>query len=337
VLWILCQYAQAQSYADIIKQKLTEAEDYLTVNPAQTLTLLDAIGPVKQPVDAALTWHLLAMRAAVPTGQLDRIPPSLDAIFSHQQHPLFLQQLTTIHSAAGIWFRRNLYLQEAKASLQCAEKHAGNNKQRMTLLNSMGLLNRELGDNDSAKALFTRALMLAGEINHTRVIAMVENNLGLLALDNSDYSAAEPHFRASLMHYQAVSQRSGQISAGLNLMLIFLLQNDLEQYQRLSTPTTTLTTSFPNQAKQALLLWLQARFQQLLGTQPTDSDKALLHEAFSRLEDIKTKQLIKRQLAPALQINVTIAVATEQESFSSPWVNQVKRCNWPVNTPGAAN
>ena len=326
-----CSPTRAQDNAATIRKQLNEAEDYLTVNPALSLALLDAVGPLQQPLELSLRWHLLLMRAAVPTGQIERILPALDVVFQHKQHPEFQRQLTSIASAAGIWLRLNNYLPQSRISLQCAQKYASRMKQRITLLNSIGLLNRQLGDHAGALDMFNQALTLAKHSNNTKVMAMVENNLGLLALDHDDYAAAAPHFRHSLMHYQVISQRSGQISAALNLMLVSLLQNDTEQYQRLYGPTAALTANFPNQSKQALLYWLQWFAKQQQATPSEDEKKQLLH-AFAQQDDRTIMRLMQQQLA-AFDLKVTLPAKSPARVFDRPWFNDLKTCNWPQLSP----
>ena len=340
LLMLVCCFSSLFIAATELQTKMNEAEDYLTVNPAHSLSLLDAIGPITAPAEDALRWHILSMRAAVPTNQLERILTSLDVIFNYQQHPAFAQYLTSISSAAAIWLRRNDYLQDARLSLNCAQKYASDTRQNITLMNSMGLVNRQLDDYEQARQHFNQALSLATATEQTKVMAMVENNLGLLALDEGDLTQAVAHLRLALTHYQTLSQRSGQISAGLNLLLAFILQQDLQNFQRLYTPTANLTLAFPNEAKQALLLWLQLRQQQLLGQAISADDIKALQLAYTQLEDSKTQQLIYTQLAPALQVKLKAPVVVLRQGFSRPWFALIKQCNWPLvqtQLPATAN
>lgn len=325
---LLPQPVQAQSYADFVRKQLAEAEDYLTVNPAHSLRILDALGAIQQPEDMAIEWHLLVLRATLPTNNLDRMLSTLELLYNHQQHPLFLRNITTITSATGIWLRRNLYVADAKVSLECAIKYAQNKKQRLTLQNSMGLISRELGDYAEAKNQFQSALTLAEDRGNTKVVAMLQNNLGLLAMEKGLYEQAETYFRTSLMHYQSISQRSGQISAALNLMLMFLLQGDTEQYQRLHGPTATLTTNFPNKAKHALLLWLSSYFEVLsLGATTTKQEE--LRQAFYNLETPKLQSFFRQHLAPAFDLKLPQPSTELKTNFYRPWFNKVKNCDWP--------
>lgn len=330
VVILLPALVKAQSYIEFISRQLAEAEDYLAVNPARSLELLDAIGPLQQPEELSIRWHLLVMRSALPTNQLDKMQLSLQQIFSYQQHPLFVDNLASINSAAGIWLRRNRYVADAKTSLQCAMKYAKNTAQRLTLLNSMGLVSRELDDYATASSQFHQARTLASAAGNTRVLAMVENNLGLLAMEQTNYAEAALRLRSALTHYQSLNLRSGQISSALNLMLVFLLQGDIEQFQRLLGPTSTMTQHFPNQAKHALLVWLHAYFQHLAPAQEVMVSQAELQAAFTQLDSPQQQRLIQQKFAVALNVPVELPATTLKTQFNQPWFSAIKNCSWPA-------
>tara|TARA_R110002126_G_scaffold98045_39_gene228253 strand:+ start:7094 stop:8149 length:1056 start_codon:yes stop_codon:yes gene_type:complete len=319
------------SVADAVAT-LDEAEDYLTVNPAHTIVLLDSIkDQTKEPLDLFIRHNVLLLRASVPTNQLDRLIQALDAIFEHNEHPYFQQQLTAITSALGIWLRRNNYLHDAQSSLACSYKYATTDRQRLTLTNSKALLAWQLDETDKARTLFNQTQVLARQSEQLNVLAMAENNLGLLAFDEGNIQLAEAHFRAALSQYQALSLRAGQISAGINLLFIFLLQEDITNFQRLYEPTARLTSSFPNQAKQSLLFWLDIRFRQLQGHAIAENTRLELGEIVANMEDLKVKLLIKRHLASKLEVIVELPEPAERQVFERPWFSKVIRCDWPLS------
>lgn len=64
--------------------KLNEAEDYLVVNPAQSIIILENLKELDTaPAALFIRWHLLYARTAVPTSHYDRLYKSIDA---HQQY-----------------------------------------------------------------------------------------------------------------------------------------------------------------------------------------------------------------------------------------------------------
>ncbi len=332
---ILCSWA----YASGFESKLDEAESYLTVNPARTLTLLENMpSPPQLAPDDFIRGHILLLRAAVPTNQMDTLIQSLDALFPHHQHPYFQQHLTAITSALGIWLRRNSYLHDAQLSLECTYKYTSTDTQRINLTNSLALVARQLNDNEKARNLLHKARLSAEQSGQINVQAMVENNLGLLALDEDNVKDAEPYLRASLAGYQSISQRAGQISAGINLLFYFLIQEELHNFQRLYSPTANLTSHFPNQAKQALLFWLETRYQQMTGQQITEQTRQKLYETYHELEDDKVSILVHRYLATHLGVQVKLPEPVPRKAFDRSWFSLVKQCNWPLsNHPDGTN
>ncbi|OHU94532.1 tetratricopeptide repeat protein [Pseudoalteromonas byunsanensis] len=308
---------------------MNEAEDYLLVNPAQSIVLLENMGkPEELPEHLFIRWHIIAMRASVPTNQMSRLIDSLKAVFSARQSPHFRSQITTILSALGIWLRREQYYSDAQTSLDCSYKYAQNDRQRLTLTNSLALVAREQGNHSKARALYARSRILAEQLQQTPVLAMIENNLGALALDEGKVDEAERLFRQALNDYQEVDKRSGKISAGINLLLVFLIKEQTMNYQRLIGPTSRLTSIFPNQSKQALLSWLQARFEQLQGSSPDDKLKLSLTVAYEELESDTVRAWVHKYLAPKLEVEVTRPLLPVKKSFDEEWFKAVKVCDW---------
>ncbi|NUZ10296.1 tetratricopeptide repeat protein [Pseudoalteromonas sp. McH1-7] len=330
ILWLICMIKAALADDSTqFAQKLDEAKDYLTVNPAHSLVILDSLeGLSTAPVDLYIQWHLLNARASVPTNQQDRLYDSINAVFAHSHTVTFKANLPTVLSALGIWLRHQEYLQDAEMSLECAYKYAKNDRQRLSLMNSIALLARNQNRYQKARNIYHKARQLAIELKQTPILAMLESNLGSLALDQGKVPEAEQYFRSALLGYQAIDKRAGQISAGINLMFVFLIQKHIVNYERLQGPTSTLTNAFPNVAKQAWLQWLEARYHQLEGEIISQATRDELQVAYTQLESDKVKILVHRYLAKELSVDIIAPQPITEKSFSSSWFAKVKRCQW---------
>lgn len=313
-----------------ITAQLDEAEAYLIVNSAQSLKVLQDLQiSAEYAPELHLRRAMLMSRATVATNQLDLLLQVLDEAFNYSDAPAFKSYIPAFASALGIWLRRNQYLVDAQTSLNCAIKYADTERQRLTLTNSMALIARQLEKYEEARQLFMQVSGEALKHDQPHLLAVAENNLGLIALDEGKLDQAEGHFRAALRQYQLLDHRAGKISAGLNLMFYFLLQNELQNYERIAKPTETLTNHFPNTAKQEQLLWLQYRYAQLKGGIITIEQQARLKEGFSRLEDAKAQQLIARYLATEMTVDVQYLIKeVPNNRFESKWFNQLRDCNW---------
>jgi len=214
VLGWLVLFGSTQAMANdftSFEAKLNEAEDYLVVNPAQSIIILENLKELNTaPVALFIRWHLLYARTAVPTSHYDRLYKSIDAIFQHHQADYFKQKLTTIMSALGIWLRHAEYLSDAQISFKCAYKYAHNDRQRLTLTNSMALVARSQNDFAKARALYLNNLDLTTQLKLPNITALIKSNLGYLALDEGNVTDAERYFRSALSLNQNIDKRAGQ-------------------------------------------------------------------------------------------------------------------------------
>ncbi|MCC5853118.1 MAG: tetratricopeptide repeat protein [Alkalimonas sp.] len=309
---------------------LSEAEDFLRVQPARTLALLDSITLASEAPEIRLHWHILNLRASVQTNQLDRTMHSLEQLFQDSSSPHFIAQLTTINSALGIWLRRHDYLVEAQDSYRCALKFATTDQQRITLLNSKALVARQLDEPEVSRQQLKQARELARQHDLLNVEAMVENNLGLLAMDATEHSLAEQKFRRALALYQSIDHRAGQISAGINLLFVFLVEGNTTGFERLYPPTERLTDHFTNHSKQALLRWLHSSYRQRQGELISAKEKEQLAEQFNELEDSKVKALVAYHLALPMSLALNASI-TPRSPFDRSWFQEVVACNWPAH------
>ncbi|KZN52113.1 tetratricopeptide repeat protein [Pseudoalteromonas luteoviolacea] len=327
--FILVGLLSSSVVAAPLDEIIKEAEDYLRVEPSRSLKLLNAIPHVHSLTDIQqLRWHIAAMRASVPTGDMTQLIDSLEVIFHHQKHPYFIDKLVSITSATGIWLRKNHYINDAQASLECSYKHAINDRQKLTITNSLALLARQLDELEKAKSLYVKAKRLARIADRKNLLAIIENNQGMIALEEGNIGQAEQHFRIALAGYQNIDKRSGQISAGINLLFVFAVQQQWVNFQRLYSPTETLAQAFPNKAKQALLLWLNTRFKHMHGEPLSREEKAQLISAYNQLDDDRIRALVLLHLTSGMDISVPVIEKPKIKRFNRPWFEKVKRCEW---------
>ncbi|KZN47248.1 tetratricopeptide repeat protein [Pseudoalteromonas luteoviolacea] len=325
LLGLICNSATATT----IDEKIKEAEDYLRIDPSRSLTILNAIPHIHAMTNAQqVRWHIAAMRAAVPTGNNKLLIDSLEVVFHHHKHPYFIDKLVSITSGAGIWLRKHDYLQDAQLSFECSYKHAINERQRLTLTNSLALLARQLNDLEKAKALYVKAKKMARLADRKNLLAIIENNQGMIALEEGNITLAEQHFRAALAGYQNVDKRSGQISAGVNLLFVFVIQQQWINFQRLYRPTEILAQAFPNTAKQSLLLWLNTRFRHMQGDPLSEQENKMLLSAYDQLDDERVRALVTQHLAGAMDVELPKRITSKPVRFNRPWFEKVKQCDW---------
>ncbi|CCQ11892.1 TPR domain protein [Pseudoalteromonas luteoviolacea B = ATCC 29581] len=325
---INCLQANSKT-SEPLDEVLSQAESYLVVSPTRTLETLNSIKHFETlSLSHKMQWHLLALKAYVPTYQLNKMPTSLDFLFKNQESDFFKKQTVSILSASGIWLRRSGLLDESKAALECAVKLTDEPKKQLTLKNSLALVARQLNEYEKARALYKEMLDELKDTDNHNLIAIVHNNLGSIDLETSNIENAEHHFRLSLVHYQQIDKRSGIISSSLNLLFTFIIEGITLNFERLIEPTKNMTNAFPSDAKKALLFWLEARYDQLKGKLMTPALEYQLLLAFDQLEDDKMRELVAMHLAKPLRVKVSQPKNTPTISLSITWIDDVRQCKW---------
>ncbi|MCF2909407.1 tetratricopeptide repeat protein [Pseudoalteromonas sp. DL2-H2.2] len=317
-----------RSPADILR----EAEDYIIVEPSHSyrllrqITSIEALSPSQQ-----VRWHLIKVRSSIATNNLNNIESELEALIQLQEQAYFKKHLASMLSAMGIALRRLGYLAEAKTLYTCALTLKLSDKKRMALLINLAVLSRHMDDYSLARQSYQSARDIALRLHHERALANVNNNLGTLALDEGKIKLAETYYRDALVGYQSSDKRSGNITAGTNLLFVFAIQGHTLNFQRLISPISALVDAYPDKSKKALLLWLVSANDANLGKAlPQDTRENLL-SAFEQLESEKLQQLVKRYLAPKVKLEVIPAKRPERVKKKLPaWFKARSFCTEPA-------
>ncbi|TMP35984.1 hypothetical protein CWB98_14630 [Pseudoalteromonas rubra] len=317
----------SRSSADILR----EAEDYIIVEPSHSYRLLRQVTTITNlSPPQQIRWHLIKVRSAIATNNFGDIEAELIALLALQHHSDFQKRLASILSAMGIALRRLGYFTQAKAFYTCALDHKITEKKRMALLINLAVLSRHMNDYVLAKQSYREARDIAQRLHHERALANVNNNLGTLALDEGNIELAEKYYREALIGYQSSDKRSGNITAGTNLLLIFAIQGHTLNFQRLISPISTLVDAYPDESKKALLLWLINANEANLGKPVPQSTKNELVSAFESLESVKLQILIERYLAPRVHVNVIPGKSPAQLAKPAPvWLKARNFCVKP--------
>ena len=315
---------------DRLTSMLAEAEDYLSVKPSKSLKILSTPNDLSLLSESQFfRWHIASIRASLSFNNLSMMENSIKTLITHKSVTEFERKIVPILSSIGIWLRKSSYLKQAKLTLVCALKHDPTEDNKVKLLTSIAIVSRHLNENEYAINAYSIAKRIAESENISSSLATIENNLGVLALENNEVTKAEQHFRSALTQHQKNSNRSGNIVSGINLLQAFLIQNKQLDYQRLSPSITRLTKAFPNASRQGTLFWLNTVFEIRQGVKLNGRVKAQLVKSFDNISDQKLQFSLNKHFADELNISISLANKTSQESLPPLWFNQITQCDWP--------
>jgi tetratricopeptide (TPR) repeat protein len=323
----------AQANGSLNREQLTsilsEAEDYLSVRPSKSLAMLPTnvdLSPLSE--SQFFRWHITIIRAAVSLNNLPIIEFSIKKLLAHKSSAEFERQIVSILSGVGIWLRKSGYLKQAKQTLFCALTHNKSDKKKVKLLTSLAIVSRHLDQKENAIKAYNLAKNIAQDKKITTLLATIENNLGVLALESDNITKAELHFRNALAMYQLNSNRSGNVLSGINLLQIFLIQNQQQNYQRLSPSITRLTEAFPNETRKSTLFWLKTVFQTRQGLTLNKQILLQLEKSFYNVKDRKLQLSLKKHFAEELKVNVELPKQAYQQKKAPLWLTEISQCDW---------
>ncbi|MFC3032277.1 tetratricopeptide repeat protein [Pseudoalteromonas fenneropenaei] len=325
---VLVRATPAPDTARSASDMLREAEDYINVEPSRSFDLLhQAVDLSTLQSSQQIRWYLARMRAAVATNKLSEVDKDIVRLFTFKAEEYFLQNAGEAFRITGVILRKLGYWQQAQQSFACALQFTTTPNERMGLLINKAILERHLDNDAQARRHYQEAEKIAEELKIERAIAVINNNLGTLELDQGHIEQAEAYYRKALVGFQFSAKRTGNITAGTNLLLIFVIKNEVLNFQRLFDPINTYVENFPDESKKALMQWLIAADQVNRGEALDDASKQQLQQAFTRLESVKLQGLIQTYLAPKLGLSVTPAKKPPERNLPElPWFANLADC-----------
>jgi len=136
----------------------------------------------------------------------------------------FLLQFHQSFGLSYFYFKR---FNEARSQYQLAYRSPNLSQQdKISILNTLGLINREQGFSDSSKCYFERALKIANQLKHQPWIAVISGNLGHYYWIKKEYKKAR---RLTELDY-TVSLKTHQKGSAVNALTL-LIQLDLKDNQ----------------------------------------------------------------------------------------------------------
>src|SRR5690554_660262 len=123
----------------------------------------------------------------------------------------------------GTYFYKFRRYEEARLLLlKALKQNAEDNSLRVSVINTLGLVQRKLSNIDSSIYYFNMALSLAKELNNNEWIGVINGNLGHIYYIKDDYNKAKKY----LVLDQELSLKNGQIESALNAVA-FLIEIDI--------------------------------------------------------------------------------------------------------------
>lgn len=328
--WISIQY-HAEASPIPSSQQLTllkEAEDHLNVLPEKSLSILmESRGLQELSLENQVRWHFATLTAARKTAELSILESTLRHLLTRQENSYFIEHEATFLKNLGVWFRRSGFLHDAKLSYLCSIEHSPNMTLKLQSLLNLAVVERNQQNISEAKRLNKIALNYAAGIRNQTLIATIQNNLGIIALNENDLEGAVQFFRTALDINHKQMRRSGEILNGINLLSIFVRQGQFSLYERLYPRIDRMLSNYPNNARRAYLNWVHATYNKLNHTQPVVNSLDSLGADYENLNDDGIRKLLL-PFAKILGVDVTPPEKQIYRHYKGDFLNRLPQCDW---------
>lgn len=307
---------------------LTEAKALLNVLPEKSLSML-ANNTLLRTLDLEdqTSWHVTRLNAARQLSNLPVMADSLEQIIDLQSRSANNNISAFVVNQMGVWFRRSGYLNEAKLSYFCTIDNTRNSPDRLRAISNLAVVERNQGHFQHAKSLNDVALQMAQKQKDKIMVALIENNLGILALSHGNAERASQHFRRALDINHQKLRRSSEILNGINLLFSFLELNDYKHYSRFYPRVTRLLQTHPSDARVAYLNWIHQTYLFRQNKHISQQQKNRLIADYKKVNDIGIQVLLS-PFAQELSINIALPSSAESKTFEGDWLKRINQCDW---------
>ena len=325
---LFTQAAQAKPSSEYLLTKLLEAQDYLQVKPSFSSTLLKKdlshIGVLA--IDDQLRWQQNLLRASISLNDLTQVEKTVRAMLLYPELDKKTDKFVSLLSSLGIFMRRLGHHDESIWLFDCGLKQPiTEEKQTLSLLASKGVSLRQLTQNNEAKEIYKQALVLAEKTNNDVFKSIIFNTLGIMAIYEDEFVIARQYLLQSIQISQKISRRSGHVMAGLNLLMLSILQQEMMLYQRLHYPISRLALASKNQDRHIYLFWIEKAHQVLNGDVLSEEDKVELLSKLEQVKDFSLHNLMAVKLSKPLGL-LSKARMKQHSTYKGDLLNDLHQC-----------
>lgn len=324
--WFVCLSVNAASSATKTVAHLTEAQQYQLLKPERSFNILQqyATDIHQLSQEDQLHWYQTLLRVSITLGKMDQVESSIKAMLAFKAL-VTPDKVATIVSSLGIYMRNQGHHEESIWLFKCGLSQSINSTQRTRLLVSLGISLRQLNRLPEAQAIYQQALVLAQQDINNAPVNSIYNSIGVLALQENNLLQARENFILSMHYAQQKLKRSGHILAGLNLLLVSILQKDFTLYHRLHSPISRLTLSSQNTDWQTYLLWLEKTYQVLHKQPLTPEDGQQLVASLKHLKSFSIHNVLISRLSQYLNVKMDLKVRPHSE-YQGDLLNHMPMC-----------
>jgi hypothetical protein len=298
--------AFSDNFENIAIEKLEYIKKYALIAPerARKEILQSADLKNKLSEENQIEWLLQSAMIANRVNNIPLLESSLKSLNEFNQTKFTLNQAANQLYLLGHYNLKSTYNEHAIRAYYCTfDKFQG----KTAYLKGLHSI--------SGAYLSLNELKVAEEIAQMVYRGVLENNmdswkgaavgtLGIFALHRKDYNIASQYFRQSMDAHQHSKSKSGEYHSGLNLLLTYVLKQDLQMYERLVERLERLDVIRNDSDRKKYLYLIKALAGVVKDGSLSVSDEAAVKDVIKNIESQTIRTAVDDFISPPLGIDV---------------------------------
>lgn len=264
-LSLVCCRLNAQDISDVdlqLQLATQEATDYFQVKPSRSMAIIEANKLLLPHATDyyKFQYYRIGFWTAVHLYDNNKISHFAHAMAKASNFPQSKRYFHEMVNSLSLWYRVNQNYPASLTAGRCAIALAQTEQDISRNSVSAGLTYFLLNDFDKAKTVFELNARISEKTNNLIGLAAAENNLGLLHVFTHDFHVAEHYFRSALKINEEMARAKGTALNLVNLLLAFYIQEDWDNFYRLSSRANRSSQSLDNADIKQYFFWLKSAF-----------------------------------------------------------------------------
>lgn len=326
-----------------LEEYLSEAQKYQNVKPVRSLKILEQHKAHIQQLSLKkrFEWYLTTAKSAVYVNRVDLVYANLILASQFDFSELGKSRVIGYLGVAGHHLIQTGQYAMAQSAYRCAINHLKNPKESLSLVISLAISHVQLTNHNAAKKYFLVAAELARKNANTDMEAVALNSIGVMLLSDKQYLEAQTYFKRAMELHQSAGNISNHILTGENLLLSFLLSNDLAMFERLYPRIKRFMVHEDDKDKNTYLNFIHAAFLYVKTGQIDESEKEQLQNQLNSVKSQLIVQPIEKYLLPVLDMEneQLVSKSAEDETQNNPrsyeWFEESVPCEEVDNSDEA--
>ena len=313
-----CSKTSAQAPSSVDQELLSiieEARDYSLVKPAHSLALLESNQALVANASEynRFIYYRTGFWVSVHLYDVNRISYYAHAMLQNRRFSGSKRHFHEVLNSMSLWFRVNQNYSASIAAGRCAikfsESEVDANRNSVSPALTLLLQDQYL----EAQRIFEMNVLMNEKSENKIGLAAAKNNLGLLHVFNGNYIDADANFRAALKLNEEMARATGTALNLANLLLVFYLQQDWDNFYRLSARANRASKTLENEDLKQYILWINSAFKI-----KTQGNKANYKNALiASYNQVKEPTVLKIMALLAQNLEITLPQTTQLTTAKS--------------------